>query len=150
MAKQSPVKTITEPARKIKVWREADVVVVGGGPGGVGSAIAAARSGAKTVLIERYGHLGGMATGGLVNIIPTPAINPNTASIRAGVNLSASQPPATPNMAMQTNSIDCTPEVAARLQPNSVANGLKNTPKLFSTDAWATIKSVLTPTITHP
>jgi hypothetical protein len=63
-------KTITEPSRKIRVWREADVVVVGGGPGGIGSAIAAARSGAKTVLIERYGHLGGMATGGLVNIIP--------------------------------------------------------------------------------
>ena len=63
-------KTITEPARDIKVFREADVVVVGGGPGGVGSAIAAARSGAQTVLIERYGHLGGMATGGLVNIIP--------------------------------------------------------------------------------
>ena len=65
-----PDKTITEPARKTRVCREADVVVVGGGPGGIGSAIAAARSGARTVLIERYGHLGGMATGGLVNIIP--------------------------------------------------------------------------------
>ncbi len=64
------VKTITEPSRKIKVCRDADVVVVGGGPGGIASAIAAARSGAKTVLVERYGHLGGMATGGLVNIIP--------------------------------------------------------------------------------
>jgi flavin-dependent dehydrogenase len=63
-------KTITEPARKIKVWFETDVVVVGGGPGGIGAAVAAARNGAKTVLIERYGHLGGMATGGLVNIIP--------------------------------------------------------------------------------
>jgi 2-polyprenyl-6-methoxyphenol hydroxylase-like FAD-dependent oxidoreductase len=62
--------TIIEPARDIRVWREADVVVVGGGPGGVASAISAARNGAKTVLIERYGHLGGMATGGLVNIIP--------------------------------------------------------------------------------
>lgn len=70
MPKQPTVKTITEPARKIKVWRECDVVVVGGGPGGIGSAIAAARNGAKTILIERYGHLGGMATGGLVNIIP--------------------------------------------------------------------------------
>ncbi|HJX13947.1 MAG TPA: FAD-dependent oxidoreductase [Dehalococcoidales bacterium] len=70
MAKRPSVRTITEPAREIKVCREADVVVVGGGPGGIGSAIAAARSGAKTVLIERYGHLGGMATGGLVNIIP--------------------------------------------------------------------------------
>jgi hypothetical protein len=63
-------RTITEPSRKIKVWRECDVVVVGGGPGGIGSAIAAARHGAKTILIERYGYLGGMATGGLVNIIP--------------------------------------------------------------------------------
>jgi hypothetical protein len=61
---------ISEPARDIKVLKEADVVVVGGGPGGVASAIAAARTGAKTVLIERYGHLGGMASGGLVNILP--------------------------------------------------------------------------------
>lgn len=63
-------KTIKEPGREIRVCREADVVVVGGGPGGIGSAIAAARTGARTVLIERYGHLGGMSTGGLVNIIP--------------------------------------------------------------------------------
>jgi 2-polyprenyl-6-methoxyphenol hydroxylase-like FAD-dependent oxidoreductase len=67
------VKMVNEPARKIKVCREADVVVVGGGPGGVASAISAARNGAKTVLIERYGHLGGMATGGLINIIPNLA-----------------------------------------------------------------------------
>jgi len=64
------VKTVFEPSRETKVCREADVVVVGGGPGGISAAISAARSGASTVLIERYGHLGGMATGGLVNIIP--------------------------------------------------------------------------------
>ncbi len=64
------LKTISEPAREIQVMKEADVVVVGGGPGGVASAIAAARMGARTVLVERYGHLGGMATGGLVNIFP--------------------------------------------------------------------------------
>lgn len=63
-------KKIIEPSREIKVCREVDVIVVGGGPGGIGSAISAARNGAETVLIERYGHLGGMATGGLVNIIP--------------------------------------------------------------------------------
>jgi hypothetical protein len=63
-------KTITEAAREIKVCREADVIVVGGGPGGIGAAVSAARNGADTVLIERYGHLGGMATGGLVTIIP--------------------------------------------------------------------------------
>src|SRR4030043_1541585 len=70
MSGKSAEKTIKKPARDIKVWREVDVVVVGGGPGGVASAISAARSGAKTVLIERYGHLGGMASGGLVNIFP--------------------------------------------------------------------------------
>jgi hypothetical protein len=43
---------------------------VGGGPAGCGAAIAAARNGAKTVLVERYGHLGGMATGGQVLMIP--------------------------------------------------------------------------------
>ncbi|HEY3278268.1 MAG TPA: FAD-dependent oxidoreductase, partial [Syntrophorhabdaceae bacterium] len=63
-------KKIMEPAREIRVCREADVVVVGGGPAGVAAALAAARNGAKTILVERYGHLGGMATGGLVILIP--------------------------------------------------------------------------------
>ena len=64
------MKTIQEPARETKVIREADVVVVGGGPGGIGAAVSSARNGADTVLIERYGYLGGMGTGGLVTIIP--------------------------------------------------------------------------------
>ncbi|MBR5709080.1 MAG: FAD-dependent oxidoreductase [Oscillospiraceae bacterium] len=64
------IKSITEAAREVEVIREADVVVVGGGPGGFAAALAAARAGAKTVLLERYGHLGGMSTGGLVNIVP--------------------------------------------------------------------------------
>jgi len=66
-------KTVVEERREIPVLREADVVVVGGGPGGAAAAVTAARNGAKTVLVERYGHLGGMATGGLVNIIPNLA-----------------------------------------------------------------------------
>jgi flavin-dependent dehydrogenase len=59
-------KTIHEAARETRVCHEADVIVVGGGPGGHSAAVAAARNGAKTVLVERYGHLGGLATGGLV------------------------------------------------------------------------------------
>ena len=71
-------KTVTEAAREVSVLCEADVIVVGGGPGGFAAALSAARSGARTVLLERYGHLGGMATGGLVNIIPNLAdINGN-------------------------------------------------------------------------
>ena len=68
--KPVPGKTVTEAQRDVQVIREADVIVVGGGPGGIAAAVSAARGGAKTILLERYGHLGGMATGGLVNIIP--------------------------------------------------------------------------------
>jgi hypothetical protein len=64
------IRTIAEPNKTIDVVRECGVVIVGGGPGGIGAAVSAARNGADTVLIERYGYLGGMATGGLVTIIP--------------------------------------------------------------------------------
>lgn len=52
--------------KNIPIVANADVVVTGGGPGGVCAAIAAARMGAKVVLAERYGALGGMASFGEV------------------------------------------------------------------------------------
>lgn len=81
---------VKEPSREIPVMRKVDVVVVGGGPGGFGAAIAAARNGAETLLVERYGFLGGMLTGGLVIWIPIYKIMPmetygETRAIQGGV-----------------------------------------------------------------
>ena len=53
--------------RDIPLRHTADVIVVGGGPGGLGAAVMAARAGAKTLLIERHGYLGGMASTGEIN-----------------------------------------------------------------------------------
>jgi len=63
--------TIEEPCRKIPVAADVDVVVAGGGPAGFVAAIAAARTGARTLLLERYGFLGGgLTAGGVLNIRP--------------------------------------------------------------------------------
>jgi hypothetical protein len=58
--------TVHEPGRDIPVYRECDVLVVGGGPSGTAAAASAARAGADVCLLERYNHLGGLSTGGLV------------------------------------------------------------------------------------
>ena len=55
-------KSIEEPARKIPLYGEYEIVVLGGGPAGIAAAVAAARAGRQTLLVERYGFLGGMGT----------------------------------------------------------------------------------------
>ena len=60
------MRTITEPSREIPVVAETEVLVLGGGPAGIAAAAAAARSGARTMLLERYGFLGGMGTAAMV------------------------------------------------------------------------------------
>ena len=62
---------IRELEQDIPVEECVDVLVVGGGSAGAPAAIAAARTGAKVVLLERYNHLGGMSTGGEVILIPS-------------------------------------------------------------------------------
>ncbi|MBI4977822.1 MAG: FAD-dependent oxidoreductase [Spirochaetes bacterium] len=59
----------TEYCVSLPLMKSADVVVLGGGPAGIAAAIASARNGAKTILIEQHGCLGGMMTLGLVTPI---------------------------------------------------------------------------------
>src|ERR1700755_1963311 len=56
------MKTITEAARTLDVILQTDVLVVGSGPGGLAAALASARAGARTALIDRNGCFGGNIT----------------------------------------------------------------------------------------
>ena len=58
--------TIVEKSRELPIISQPEVLVLGGGPAGYAAAIASARLGVDTLLVERYGCLGGMATGGHV------------------------------------------------------------------------------------
>jgi glycine/D-amino acid oxidase-like deaminating enzyme len=63
--------TVTLPETRVPVIARCDVLVVGGGSAGIAAAIAARRQGADVILVERYGYLGGLASGGLIVLLLT-------------------------------------------------------------------------------
>ena len=78
----SPEATATAlPQRVARHIIEVDVLVVGGGPAGIGAAIGAADAGAQVLLVERYGFLGGAATASLV--LPLMSYHTQTPGPRA-------------------------------------------------------------------
>lgn len=66
LRRPSQPSVIELPPRQAEVAAETDVLVVGGGPAGLGAALGAAAAGSDVVLAERYGFLGGNATAALV------------------------------------------------------------------------------------
>jgi hypothetical protein len=66
LEKPTEIKKISLPQREAIFGGQADVLVIGGGPAGLGASIGAAQAGAKVILAERYGFFGGNATAALV------------------------------------------------------------------------------------
>ena len=69
----------------VPIVDQIDVLVIGGGPAGIGASIAASRGGARTALVEHYGFLGGAATAGLVGPFMTSFSRDGERQITGGV-----------------------------------------------------------------
>jgi ribulose 1,5-bisphosphate synthetase/thiazole synthase len=73
---------VIQPERPLPIFAETDVLVVGGGPAGFAAAVSAARAGAKTMLMERYGYFGGLWAGGIVLYVENTHIQENGEKIK--------------------------------------------------------------------
>lgn len=80
------------------VTREYDVIVAGGGPSGCVAAIASARQGAKTLLVERAGYLGGMLTGGMVGSSGIYTVAPDSMPVYNEIRKRLKQAPDTAHL----------------------------------------------------
>ncbi|MBN2633134.1 MAG: FAD-dependent oxidoreductase [Bacteroidales bacterium] len=99
--------TVREPERDIPVLAETDVLVVGGGPAGTAAAIAASRTGAETYLVERYNHLGGLWTGGLVlPLLSTHAVDRNNRTRQVIFGIGGEMSERLKNMGMSISEIN--------------------------------------------
>ena len=83
-----------EKAREIPVIAETEVLVLGGGPAGIGAALGAARAGAKVMIVEKANCLGGMATAGMMSDWSYGTDSPLVKEIMNRVINSPSMPPA--------------------------------------------------------
>jgi hypothetical protein len=75
---------VIQPQRELSILRKTGVLVVGGGPAGTAAALSARRLGVDVTLVERYGYLGGLATGGLVLAI-FPLYDRNNRQVILGI-----------------------------------------------------------------
>jgi len=75
---------VIQPQRELSILRKTGVLVVGGGPAGTAAALSARRLGVDVTLVERYGYLGGLATGGLVLAI-FPIYDRNNRQVILGI-----------------------------------------------------------------
>jgi ribulose 1,5-bisphosphate synthetase/thiazole synthase len=75
---------VIQPQRELSILRKTGVLVVGGGPAGTAAALTAKRLGVDVTIVERYGYLGGLATGGLVLAI-FPLYDRNNRQVILGI-----------------------------------------------------------------